>query len=400
MSIAVKPKTTVLLGAGFSYAVTEHVKPLNLPLSKDIFHIRYMSASVCTPFSGDTTWYLPSRKEIYPLTKILTDSYRAVFDEELGWVDPVIQDEQGRPANINFQLLYSHIQAEIGNPIYSLQFQTILKMALAQLSWYIKRVLSSYAYLMSEELPLIKTFWEFLPTPSNVFSLNFDDLIDSITMYNVASKEREFFGQLQDIAKSSFDFIEGEEIEYGSSLEKSNGYWKLHGGINWAFCSNENCLKYHFPWYSSDWYSLSYPPPCKRCGSPTEIGILAPTTMKDYAKRSIFFKTLRHFYESIRNSDTIVIVGYSFADYDSTIYSWLKYGMTVDRNRRHEPSIVVVDPDHERIQGIAGTLTHSENVLGFESIEEFVESGYEFQSPEYYRLMKNFKQQPHTSNGE
>ncbi|MBE0682188.1 MAG: hypothetical protein IH589_09765 [Anaerolineales bacterium] len=97
--------------------------------------------------------------------------------------------------------------------------------------------------------------------------------------------------------------INGDSIKFGNTFT----YLKLHGSFNFIYCEKCETIT-----YSSDYlWSIKFP--CPNCGANTHPWYVPPLKKKDYKPFATLWKDAA---TALKQTNLIMIIGYSFPDYD------------------------------------------------------------------------------------
>lgn len=149
----------------------------------------------------------------------------------------------------------------------------------------------------------------------------------------------------------------------------SGWYLKLHGSINWYYCSNLGCLGHLimtvFPMSVSN-----LPRVCNSCGSPLEMAIVPPTMNKafgKYPKLGVIWSLARR---ELTTSTSTVFIGVSFRPSDYYL-SWLIKSSFLGADSK-DKSVVVVDKCKSaarRIEELVGVKS-----VYYDNIDSYISS--------------------------
>ncbi len=168
--------------------------------------------------------------------------------------------------------------------------------------------------------------------------------------------------------------------EHPYVTDEGGFYLKMHGSIDWFYCSNEGCRSFQklFP---IDLQTLA--PRCTECLEPVELLIIPPVSNKPIRQHPTTRKIWNVARNELRAADELIIWGYSLppTDYFS---SWLLWQARTGKQKR----IVVIDPK-------AGWDDHEEpNKFTKHLLEPFIDLIYEkYYSLELFTSYKKFSKQ-------
>lgn len=137
--------------------------------------------------------------------------------------------------------------------------------------------------------------------------------------------------------------------------EFENGwYLKLHGSINWYYCSNPDCVGRQFITVLET-HRRDIPPFCNSCGSAIEMVIVPPTMNKAFGKYPRLGAIWSIVQRELASSTCIVFIGVGFRLSDYYL-SWLIKSSCVGKEHA-ERLVVLVDKDEElpdRVEELVG----------------------------------------------
>lgn len=184
----------------------------------------------------------------------------------------------------------------------------------------------------------------------SIITLNYDLIVD-YGLYAISPKHDggELKGGLLDriynILKPGL-ILGGPPPSLSHSYVGLGHYLKLHGSIDWLYCSRPQCGNHQlfFP-NRIDWGAHNSPgDPCILCGSPLVSVIIPPTMNKtfiEYPKLGLLW-TLA--WKEIRATDRLVLIGMSLPESDYYL-KWLINSAISAREKA--PLVVVVNMDKE-----------------------------------------------------
>lgn len=167
---------------------------------------------------------------------------------------------------------------------------------------------------------------------SSIITTNYDCCVDLA----LSSKNAKFSYHI--------DFANSKPIE-GSGESDTTPLIKLHGSLNWYYC--ETCQQVHLidmkktqNEYLNDEICYSVIAVCRECGGQRR-GLLVPPLAMKFDMSPPLTPLIEKAQEFFNRADSIVVVGFSFADADMYISRMLTKSMQNNKNMK----IVVFDPD-------------------------------------------------------
>jgi len=148
-------------------------------------------------------------------------------------------------------------------------------------------------------------------------------------------------------------------------------YLKLHGSINWVYCSNNTCGNHQLFMVGELKDGTSYDTPsdlCNLCGSPLVSVIVPPTmqkTFRQFPKLGLLWSLA---YRELYKADRIVVFGVSFTPSDYYLTWLFKKAVTEKIDRPIIFNINVDESTSKRIEKITGIVP-----IHKQSLDEFVE---------------------------
>ena len=167
---------------------------------------------------------------------------------------------------------------------------------------------------------------------SSIITTNYDCCVDLA----LSSKNAKFSYHI--------DFANSKPIE-GSGESDKTPLIKLHGSLNWYYC--ETCQQVHLidmkktqNEYLNDEICYSVIAVCRECGGQRR-GLLVPPLAMKFDMSPPLTPLIEKAQEFFNRADSIVVVGFSFADADMYISRMLTKSMQNNKNM----NIIVFDPD-------------------------------------------------------
>lgn len=210
--------------------------------------------------------------------------------------------------------------------------------------------------------------------PDSIITLNYDLIVDK-TLASLSKRSQHGDLSAGSIMARSYHLI-NETVYMGgmpfSPRQDRAYYLKLHGSLDWYYCSNSQC-RFHQIFFANrmePWPQTSDNSLCQLCGSRAVAVIVPPNINKSLQK----FPKLSYLWNlacrEIKIADTLVIIGLSFRDADYYLKWLLKNACrtAINSNRRIE----IVDKNEmvvEKVEKLTGVKpTH------FKSLDEYLNS--------------------------
>jgi hypothetical protein len=215
-----------------------------------------------------------------------------------------------------------------------------------------------------------------LDSGNSIITLNYDLIIDN-TLFNLSPKNDIgelnhgcLLGRMYAILGKT-ELMSGERASLYHDYKELGFYLKLHGSIDWLYCSNTTCGN-HQLFYPNEIgrKSIHDKPgdPCCLCGSPLVNVIIPPTMIKTFEKFPKLGLLWSLAYRELNKADKIVIFGVSFAPSDYYLRWLFKKALS---ERVNKPLIIDIDKE-------PCVCTKIKDITGIEpvhkrSLDEFLE---------------------------
>ena len=354
------PKVTVLTGAGFSRAINENFpRPDSLPFplayevlsSKYLESERFLKGSV---LEEKPQWY-KSEEHAFPI--IMRQGIGGHYIPGKGWIS--LRDS----TRINYETVYSHISSVIVGAYPNDNTLRQYQEATRDFDQYLLALFDVISYEVSSYWNSVWSLVDCFPLRTNIFSTNVDNIFEQCILQTAEGKFND--NQFDDIEHIPLCFSSDQrQAVYTLGKKEWRFYYKLHGGIDWRKCTNPKCPEKHTPFQTVPYRTIinnhyirePYDYYCSTCGSIAEPEIMPPIVMKKYSSEVYYSNQLRLLSESINLSHYLVVIGYSFSDFDSVLRTWISSAI-----RTNDHLIVdVVDPNHKAITPILIAMGASE----------------------------------------
>lgn len=384
-----------VLGAGASREATKNLQP-PMPLVDEFFLPEYISK-----FWSENLYSNDFAKHLDPPfnESVLFHLLESYFDYKIG-TDSSLKEKN----KVNIEELFSLVESisiiNSGEEFYARR----LSAAKQELLMYIFKVMR-YLPWSHKVIPLYSFISKNLRKTDSIVTFNWDLLMDE-QLEQVEEGRNILERQMQLFNLDSFS-----KVMPGISVPRNDGsvyftgydskvyddysqswYLKLHGSINYLKCENKDCRRFHWPLRASTFFEPHRPLPCPECSSRLQIFIMPPYVHKTYALNN-FTKRQAYLTKNVlRRADELVIIGYSFPDFDFEAKSLFKMLRLERSHSKVTPKaklssrlekIILVNPlvkDEQfkaKIEGIFG-LKNTELNYGKEICLELYESADEF----------------------
>jgi len=356
--------TVFIIGAGATRAVSQK-NDLPSPLATDFFKDEYLQK-----FS-------------------LVDSLKKFHETDLC---DVIGYYFGNKDLINIEEVYSFLEfSEQG------YFQTHSEKSVITNSKY--QLLNYLHNLLRWEIKYDPSYYETILTKfekgDTIISFNWDLVLDEVLIRSTEGKV--LLSNLNEIINpyKSFDNGDYEELAY-KNFHK--GYFlKMHGSINWGYCINKQCVRNQVPFLfdiETDYYPNQWS--CNYCGGQIDILLMPPHVHKNFQSNRIFNLQARIAFNKISTAKKIVIIGYSFPNFDfevSSLFRRSKLGLNEEGSELFLEEIHIVDPSVNsrifmtKVKDIFGldrstsSYGHEVEIYKYKNLDLFMEKNYKFKQP-------------------
>ena len=350
--------TIYILGAGASRAVTTDSK-LPSPLATDFFKEKYIKANWLGKFPSSDY----SNTKLYKL----------------------VSRYFGKKDDINIEEVYSFLDF-ISNSFYSTYSEKLdIQTAKHELLEYLFHILYYGVEYSSNHYDKIV---ENLKIGDSIITFNWDLMIDQLLINSEQGKI--IHDSLNEIINptNSFGNNDYDTLAY-NNLHK--GYFlKMHGSINWAICGNNECHRHSIPFIFNLDKEIYLPMwNCNYCGCKLEMLLMPPHVHKNFRANRIFNLQAKIAYEKIYTAKEIIIIGYSFPEFDFEVNSLFRKAKLThddDGSELFLNTIHLVDPAVnskkfvEKIENIFGvkrsneTYGHEIKLKTYESLDIFIKS--------------------------
>lgn len=222
----------------------------------------------------------------------------------------------------------------------------------------------------------------------SIITLNYDLVCDNAIwgVHQKGKKQPDSEGFLE----RSYDLL-SEMLAWGGTwptlrprIKNQGIYLKLHGSLNWVYCSNSLCVNHQqfFPIkheYQSQGFNLRGP--CARCGNPLETVIIPPVigkSIQQFPKMGFVWNLA---YRELIEADRIVVIGCSLPPSDYVL-RWLLRTSQVNRKRARQNNqrvdfvpleLIVVNKDASVIE-LTKDVFLSKTATFFDSLDGFTEN--------------------------
>ncbi|HEY2028716.1 MAG TPA: hypothetical protein VGH20_05860 [Myxococcales bacterium] len=284
--------TTYVLGAGASRAQTARLG-IPMPLATDFFREPYLTAH-WHPFPDDEPFG------------------RSALGNLLRQYFPFGNSR----ANINIEEVLSFLESwRSSHP--SIEAARFVEKARRQLLTYVVDVILfvPWPYETSILGGLYRHIVKSLAPEDAIVTFNWDILLERVLARTKIGRK---LLQTQ-IAR----FAPTHDGPFRFYTERDGQLIKLHGSIDWVFCSDPQCPGNHVPMHVAG--SGSAPAEqaeilifarCRECGGPVDIGILPPQSNKTYSRNRFFRRQASAAAQVLTHSRRLIVIGYSFPYFD------------------------------------------------------------------------------------
>lgn len=317
-------RTVWILGAGASKSHCSQQKNKDFPLINDFFKIAKDDLNILTDKENKI------KKEYKFLHKYIIKRFRIDISDT---------------PNLNIEKLLTMIEIEIEKSNLS-KYQDLKDDILN----IIREVLNSKSKEIKVKKGEYKKLIEIInPEEDTIISFNWDLLLDNIFNRKEILPEkpsaRNLNGKSENIYyKSMYHLTSYKKGTFGGLTPpkpyrnyKAGGYYlKLHGSIDWIYCSNKTCSEYRRPYPVKNFMDDYF---CGVCHEKMENLIIPPVLKKNYNSFSFIRSLWNRAAKEIENANKLIIWGYSLPPTD--IYSkWL-----LRQTQSNLQKVIIINPD-------------------------------------------------------
>ena len=210
-----------------------------------------------------------------------------------------------------------------------------------------------------------------------IITVNYDLVVD-LTLASLARRTNRGALSHESLLKRMYHLIQETVFMGGTpfSIKPASAYYlKLHGSLDWYYCSNHEC-KSHLIFFANrlepEWPRVSENEICQLCGARAEAVIVPPNINKSFKlfPKLLFIWNLA--YREIQAADVLVIIGLSFRNTDYYLRWLVKSSLfNVGRSGR---MIELVDTDggmKEKIADLTGMWL--DDIRYFKTLPEYID---------------------------
>jgi hypothetical protein len=293
---------------------------------------------------GHSKRLFPSITGFFDKARELGLGLREEFDQIEKYAGQVLGQPllRGKRLLINIESLFTHIEIEIErkpSPYLLAIRQELFKL--------IQDVLIGLEEQIRHQKGEFNDFVSIIAEKDTIITFNWDILLDNILdRENILSicygKGGNFGGHYYQFMRRLSGW--GEQTLDGISIRSpyrewnpDNGYYlKVHGSIDWFFCSNESCRG----WRKT--FPLLFPAQahyCSECHEPLALVLIPPVLNKEYRQYPIIRRIWNLAAKEISSANELIIWGYSLPPTDF-------YGAWLIRQARQSElqRLVIIDP--------------------------------------------------------
>jgi hypothetical protein len=286
-------------------------------------------------------------------------------------IDPETQHFKETWAGINIEEVFSFF--DVGEQMYSSNsyYRKIFHQAKDDLIKFIYLIILMRT--QGQRCLFLEKLFSKIEPDDTIITFNWDALIDVTLEHLNNSHFKKYVSLFGDNFKASDYYAHG-------------AFLKLHGSVNWGYCSNNKCKTYNkiqllkgkgtLPLKK---FSLGDSDKCDNCSSKLINNIIPPTSNKIRVQKDSFIhKQWLIARQRLRYSGTIIFIGYSFPKTD--FYSeWLfrQINFLVDNDKQFiKKKIIIVNPEMEDKKSYVYQQYHklfkSHDIESYRDLESFV----------------------------
>lgn len=365
-----------ILGAGASRHSTKKLS-VSMPLARDFFKSEFVNE----------LWPMNYLKEEAfansELVTTLSHYFSVKFTKYKKGKDYLVKID----SSVNIEEVFSFLEFILEGSYKEYNEKSVIEKSKKQLIFYLQNALDYFTTLDFDKSLYTKII-NSLKAGDSIITYNWDLLIETCLESSKKGKVllnslAGLINPLNEITNSDYDKLAYTNLHKGYFL-------KMHGSINWSYCTNPNCTRHSIP-FTFNYIDTIFMElwNCNFCGSALEPMILPPHLHKTYRKNRLYSLQANIAYQKLSTAKEIVVIGYSFPDFDFEANSIFRkcrmpYDMAKQGDQTFLERIVIVNPEVNnpqyllKIEDIFG-LKNSRKIYGqhvelktFPSIESFL----------------------------
>lgn len=249
------------------------------------------------------------------------------------------------PQNLNLEDVITYLELSIDRfGSFGKHPDTYLYDAREQFNLYVRRRLVYESVDGKDWCSKFEKIFRHLNKNDTIITLNYDvvteNTLQAIRHENSDKQSLQLYNKMIQLLGLHIYWNGMLGIQVDKKDLQSGWYLKLHGSIDWHYCSNPDCLGHRF--MTRLLISAGdFPYVCNSCGSPLEMAIVPPTMNKafgKYPKLGVIWSLARR---ELTSSTSIVFIGVSFRPSDYYL-SWLIKSSFLGVDSK-DKSVVAVD---------------------------------------------------------
>ncbi|MCL2681982.1 MAG: SIR2 family protein [Bacteroidales bacterium] len=364
-----KKRRVFVLGAGASKHATRNLD-IPIPLAREFFKSEYVNTIQNSSHLKDYCFYNSSLNKfiqgffnVKSKKKFSNKKYHTDIDSD-----------------VNIEEVYSFLEFIEQGDYYFHDEISLVNKAKKELLQFLFNVLEEYHYQQFDR-ELYENISKSLTEADTIITYNWDCIIESVLNETKIGKKtlNNTYNLLVPIqSNKNLDFY-----DYAFNNYHKPYFLKLHGSINWYNCKDKSCVRHTIPAVfniDGDFHGNLWT--CDYCGSLLNLMIIPPHAHKSYRTNRVFSLQAKIASDKLQNADEIIIIGYSFPDFDFEANSLfrraiIEYG-DLNWYKNSKKIITIVNPEINSPQYIDKVCNlfslnkkERKNLKTFESIDNF-----------------------------
>lgn len=234
-------------------------------------------------------------------------------------------------------------------------------------------------------------FYKMVSNNDTILTYNWDLLLDNVLGREIVVPDYSKIDELEKKEKQQYknmweDLTAVRDLKWSTEIPyiiyQSKGYYlKLHGSIDWAYCSNRDCGSYSKVFAVNQLNEKHY---CFECGSGVRYLIVPPVLNKDFRHIPFMKKVWNFARNEISRADEIIIWGYSLPPTD--FYSkWL-----FRQTKENLKAVSIINPACFKKVKREGKFKYQRNLQFFNPLLELFQHKIEKNKLNYFENFKDY----------
>ena len=323
-----------VLGAGASKHATRDLE-IPIPLAREFFQSKYVNLLWKNNHLKNYCFYNTS------LNKFIQGFFNAKskknFTEKKFYTDI--------DSKINIEEVYSFLEFIEQGDYYFNDEILLVNKAKKELLEFLFSVLEDYHHQPFDK-SLYKNLANSLTENDTVITYNWDCIIETVLKENLIGKE--LLNNTHNLLIPPQSNSNTDYGDYAFNNYHKPYFLKLHGSINWYNCKDKTCVRHSIPAVFDINGDMGDGWTCDYCGSLLNLMIIPPHAHKSYRTNRVFSLQAKIASNKLQNSDEIIIIGYSFPDFDFEANSLFRRAIIEYEDLdwyKSSKNIIIVNPE-------------------------------------------------------